>query len=122
MFDNAYSSLIEDLQERGLLENTMVLATGEFGRTPKLNPAGGRDHWTGCWTAVFAGGGVKGGQVVGASDEIGGAPKDRPVTPPEVAATVLHALGVNLELELPGPQSRPIPVIDRGIAPILELL
>ena len=122
MFDNAYSSLIKDLQARGLLENTMVLATGEFGRTPKLNPAGGRDHWTGCWTAVFAGGGVKGGQVVGASDEIGGAPKDRPVTPPEVAATVLHALGVDLELELPGPQSRPIPVIDRGIAPILELL
>jgi hypothetical protein len=121
MFDSAYSALLEDLQDRGLLGSTLVLATGEFGRTPKLNPAGGRDHWTGCWTAVLAGGGVKGGRVVGASDEIGGYPKDRPVTPPEVTATVYHSLGVGLERELPGPQDRPIPVIERGVEPILEL-
>src|SRR6266567_594926 len=79
MFDNAYSSLLEDLQDRRMLSSTMVVATGEFGRTPKINPAGGRDHWPQCWTMSMAGGGVKGGQVVGASDEIGAYPKDRPV-------------------------------------------
>src|SRR5205085_8857780 len=62
MFDNAYSSLLEDLTRIGLLDSTLVLATGEFGRTPRINPAGGRDHWPQCWTVVFAGGGIKGGQ------------------------------------------------------------
>jgi hypothetical protein len=121
MFDNAYSSLLEDLSERGLLANTLVLATGEFGRTPKINPAGGRDHWPQCWSMVFAGGGVKGGRVVGASDEIGAYPSDRPVTPGEVAATVYSALGIDLEKELPGPSGRPIPLVDRGVLPITEL-
>jgi hypothetical protein len=121
MFDNAYSSLLEDLAERGMLEKTLVLATGEFGRTPKINPAGGRDHWPQCWTMVFAGGGVKGGRIVGASDEIGAFPRERPVTPGEVAATVYHALGLDLEMELPGPSGRPIPLVDRGVAPIMEL-
>jgi len=121
MFDNAYSSLLEDLAERGMLEKTLVLATGEFGRTPKINPAGGRDHWPQCWTMVFAGGGVKGGRVVGASDEIGAFPRERPVTSGEVAATVYHALGLDLEMELPGPSGRPIPLVDRGITPIMEL-
>ncbi len=79
MFDNAYASLLEDLTSRGLLDNTMVVAMGEFGRTPKINPAGGRDHWPQCWTVSMAGGGIKGGQVIGASDEIGAYPKDRPV-------------------------------------------
>src|SRR5213080_462200 len=101
MFDNAYSSLLEDLQDRGLLDSTLVVATGEFGRTPKINPAGGRDHWPACWTMIMGGGGVKGGTVVGASDDIGGAPKDRPVTSQEVAATIFHALGIGLEIELP---------------------
>ena len=82
----AYSSLLEELQERGLLSNTMVVAMGEFGRTPKINPAGGRDHWPQCWTIVMAGGGIKGGQVVGASDEIGATRKTgrprRPKWPP----------------------------------------
>jgi len=121
MFDNAYSSLLEDLHERGLFENTLVVAMGEFGRTPKINAAGGRDHWPACSTLVLAGGGVKGGQAIGSSDEYGAAPKDRPVTPGEVAATIYHALGISLETELPGPQSRPIPIVDRGVEPILEL-
>lgn len=120
-FDNGYSSLLEELHQRGLLENTLVVAMGEFGRTPKINPAGGRDHWPQCWTIVFAGGGVKGGQVVGASDEIGAYPKEHPVTPAEVAATIYHALGIDLEHELPGPQGRPIPVVDYGVKPIIEL-
>ena len=121
MFDMAYSSLLEELSERGLLDSTIVLATGEFGRTPKVNPAGGRDHWPQCWTILMAGGGIKGGKVVGASDEIGGAPKDRPTTPGEVAATVFKSLGIDMTTELPGAGGRPIPLVDRGVEPIAEL-
>ena len=121
MFYNAFSSLLEDLQNRRMLDNTMVVAMGEFGRTPKVNPAGGRDHWPQCWSIVMAGGGIKGGQAVGASDEIGAMPKDRPVTPAQIAATIYQALGVPLELELPGAQSRPIPLVDRGVESIKEL-
>jgi hypothetical protein len=120
-FDNGYSSLLEELKDRGMLENTLVVCMGEFGRTPKVNPAGGRDHWPQCWTIFFAGGGVKGGQIVGSSDEIGAYPKDRPVTPSEVAATVYHALGIELEHEVPGPGGRPIPLVDYGVKPIMEL-
>lgn len=120
-FDNGYSSLIEELSQRGLLDNTLVVAMGEFGRTPKVNPAGGRDHWPQCWSIHFAGGGVKGGQVVGASDEIGGYPHDRPVNPGEVAATIYHALGIDLGTEFIGPGGRPIPVVDFGVKPITEL-
>jgi hypothetical protein len=121
MFDHAYSSLLEDLHDRGLLQNTLVVATGEFGRTPRINPAGGRDHWPQCWSMVWAGGGVKGGQVVGSSDEIGAYPRDRPASAASVAATILHAIGVDLESDLPGPQNRPLPVVDRGVEPIKEL-
>jgi hypothetical protein len=121
MFDMAYSSLLEELAQRGLLEKTMVLATGEFGRTPKVNPAGGRDHWPQCWTILMAGGGIKGGQVIGSSDEIGSAPKDRPTTPAQVAATVFRGLGIDLGTELPGAGNRPIPLVDRGVEPIAEL-
>jgi hypothetical protein len=121
MFDMAYSSLLEDLSQRGLLKNTLVVAMGEFGRTPKINPAGGRDHWPQCWTVLFAGGGVKGGQVVGSSDEIGGYPRDRPTTPAEVIATIYRSLGVSDETELPGLQGRPIRVVDHGVEAIGEL-
>jgi hypothetical protein len=121
MFDHAYSSLLEDLADRGMLEKTLVIATGEFGRTPKINPAGGRDHWPQCWSMVWAGGGIKGGQVVGASDEIGAYPKDRPASAASVAATILQAIGVDIESDLPGPQNRPLPVVDRGVEPIKEL-
>ena len=121
MFDNAYASLLEDLKDRGLLENTLVIAMGEFGRTPKINPAGGRDHWPQAWTILMGGGGVQGGRVVGATDEIGAYPVDRPTTPAEVAATVYHSLGINLDVELPGPQSRPIRLVDHGVEAISEL-
>jgi len=121
MFDNAYASLLEDLASRGMLDNTLVVAMGEFGRTPKINPAGGRDHWPQCWTMSMAGGGVKGGQVVGASDELGAYPKDRPVPAAAVAATMMYALGIDIDKELPGPQGRPMPVVDRGVEPIREL-
>jgi hypothetical protein len=121
MFDMAYSSLLEELSERGLLSNTMVVATGEFGRTPKINPAGGRDHWPQCWTMLMGGGPLKGGTVVGSSDEIGAAPRDRPVTPAQIAATVYKGLGIDLAVELPGAQGRPIPLVDRGVEPVREL-
>ncbi len=121
MFDHGFSSLLQDLQDRRLLDTTMVVAMGEFGRTPKVNPAGGRDHWPQCWTILMAGGGIKGGKIVGASDDIGAAPKDRPTTPGEVAATIYRSLGVPLELELPGAQGRPIPLVERGTEPIKEL-
>src|SRR5881409_287705 len=121
MYDQAYATLIEDLFQRGMLDNTMVACLAEFGRTPKINPAGGRDHWPQCWTVNFAGGGVKGGRVVGKSDEIGGYPVERPVKPAEIVATIFHSLGLDLEAHLPGPQSRPFSLVDFGTKPILEL-
>jgi hypothetical protein len=121
MFDMAYSSLLNDLDERGLLEDTLVVAMGEFGRTPKVNPAGGRDHWPQAWSVLMAGGGVQGGRVIGATDDIGAYPVDRPVTPAELVATVYHSLGIDLETELPSPGTRPVPVVDYGTEPVLEL-
>jgi hypothetical protein len=120
-FDQAYSTLLEDLKERGLLETTVVAAMGEFGRTPKINPAGGRDHHPGVWTIILGGGPIKGGRVVGESDELGYAPKSRPVTPGEVAATIYKGLGLDPHKELPGPQNRPLPLADYSVQPIKEL-
>ncbi|HBH54548.1 MAG TPA: DUF1501 domain-containing protein [Planctomycetaceae bacterium] len=121
VFDQGVSALLEDLQERGLLENTVIPVLGEFGRTPKVNPAGGRDHWPQVWTVWFAGGGIAGGRVVGQSDETGGYPVDRPTTTSEVVATIYRALGIDLEHLLPGPQQRPVPVVDSGVREIREL-
>ncbi|HEY0455525.1 MAG TPA: DUF1501 domain-containing protein, partial [Verrucomicrobiae bacterium] len=121
MYDQAYSALIEDLHQRGLLDKTLVCNLAEFGRTPKINPAGGRDHWPNCWTVYFAGGGVKGGRVVGKSDEIGAYPVERPVKPSEIVATVYHSLGLDLSTELRGPGGRPFPLVDYGTQPIREL-
>src|SRR6058998_2082323 len=121
MYDRGYSALIEDLSQRGLLDTTLVCNLAEFGRTPKVNPAGGRDHWPQCWTVYFAGGGVKGGRVIGKSDEIGGEPVERPVKPSEIVATIFYSLGLDLEAHLPGPQSRPFSLVDYGTQPIREL-
>lgn len=121
MYDKAYAALIEDLSERGLLGKTMVCNIAEFGRTPRVNPAGGRDHWPQCYTVYFAGGGVQGGRVVGASDPIGGVPADRPVGPGEIVATIFHSMGLNLETHLPGPAGRPFPIVDFGKKEIHEL-
>ncbi|HVR35058.1 MAG TPA: DUF1501 domain-containing protein [Methylomirabilota bacterium] len=121
MYDQGYSALIEDLVDRGMLDNTLVCNLAEFGRTPKINPAGGRDHWPQCWTVYFAGGGIQGGRVIGKSDDIGAYPVERPVNPAEVVATVYHSLGLDLETHLPGPQARPFPLVDFGTQPIREL-
>ncbi|MFN7841938.1 MAG: DUF1501 domain-containing protein [Pirellula sp.] len=121
MYDQGYSALIQDLSQRGMLEDTLVCNLAEFGRTPKVNPAGGRDHWPQCFTVYFAGGGVQGGRIVGASDPIGAVPADRPTEPPEIVATILHSLGLDLEAHLPGPAGRPFPLVDFGYREIREL-
>jgi hypothetical protein len=120
-FDQAFSTLLEDMKERGLLQNTIVTAMGEFGRTPKINPAGGRDHHPGVWTIIMGGGPIKGGRIIGESDELGYIPKTRPVTPAEIAATLYQGLGFDPHRELPGPQNRPLPLADFNVQPIKEL-
>jgi hypothetical protein len=121
LYDQGYSALLEDLDQRGMLDATLVCNLAEFGRTPRVNPAGGRDHWPQCFTCGFAGGGVQGGRVVGASDPIGGVPVDRPAGPSEVVATIFRSLGFDLEATLPGPAGRPFPLVDFGHHAISEL-
>jgi hypothetical protein len=96
MLDQTLSAFLEDLDQRGLLASTLVLAVGEFGRTPKINPHAGRDHWEKCYSALMAGGGVVGGRVIGSSDALGEHPRERPLTPADVAATVLDRCGVSV--------------------------
>ena len=98
--DQAFSTLLEDLDERGLLDETIVIFFNEFGRTPKVNPRGGRDHWPQCYSTLLAGGGIEGGRVYGASDKIGAYPAADPVTPKDVLATIYHLLGVDIETVL----------------------
>jgi hypothetical protein len=120
-FDLGFSALIDDLSVRGLLDETLVVAMGEFGRTPKLNTRGGRDHWPRVFSVVLAGGGIRGGQVIGSSDRVGESPKDRPVTPSDLARTIYTLLGVNPDHELKTPDGRPVPV-NQGGAIVHELL
>jgi hypothetical protein len=96
-FDQALSALLTDLAQRGLLDKTLVVAVGEFGRTPKVNQHAGRDHWEHCYSALLAGGGVAGGRVIGSSDARGEKPIDHPVSPADLAATVYHAVGITSE-------------------------
>ena len=102
--DDALSALLVDLEERGMLENTLVVVAGEFGRTPRINNVSGatpgRQHWPSCYSAIVAGGGIRGGTVYGESDKIGAYVKDKPVRPQDLGATIYHALGVPLDLRL----------------------
>jgi hypothetical protein len=91
--EQAYAALLDDLEERGLLDTTLVVWMGDFGRAPRFNADGGRDHWPNCYTMVLAGGGIKGGQIIGRSDKIGGEPAERPIRPADVHATIFAALG-----------------------------
>jgi uncharacterized protein DUF1501 len=93
-FDQACSALLDDLRARGMFQDTLVVAMGEFGRTPKINPQAGRDHWQNCYSALMAGGGIRGGQVVGASDDRGEYPASRPLTPADVCITMLESIGI----------------------------
>jgi hypothetical protein len=119
-WDQAYTALLEDLSERGLLESTMVLAWGEFGRTPKLNEKNGRDHWPGVFSAAIAGGGIQGGRVVGESDDKGAYPKENPKDPQDVLATLYRHLGIDPTQEYPDHTGRPRPILPFG-KPIAEL-
>jgi hypothetical protein len=121
MYDQAYGALIEDLADRGMLEKTLVCNLAEFGRTPRINPAGGRDHWPQCFCAYFAGGGIAGGRTVGKSDPAGAYPAERAVEPAEVVATIYKSLGFDLDTTLPGPNGRPFPLVDFGKHEIREL-
>jgi hypothetical protein len=113
ILDRAYTALLEDLSDRGLLDSTLVIWCGEFGRTPKLNGAGGRDHWGPVFSVALAGGGVRGGVVHGASDKLAAYPKDSRVLPPDLTATVFHCLGIAPDTEIQDSLGRPIP-ISRG--------
>ncbi|MDX2037404.1 MAG: DUF1501 domain-containing protein [Isosphaeraceae bacterium] len=108
--DQTLSALIEDLDSRGLLDSTMIVWTGEFGRSPKINGDAGRDHWPQCYTVLMAGGGLKRGHLHGASDAQGAYPKDDPVTPDDLSATMFSALGIDPGIELRDQLDRPIPI------------
>jgi hypothetical protein len=110
ILDRAYSALLDDLSDRGLLDSTLVLWTGEFGRTPKINGAGGRDHWGPVFSVALAGGGVRGGVVYGSSDRLAAYPKDGRVRPQDLTATVFHCLGIPPETEMTDALGRPLPV------------
>jgi uncharacterized protein (DUF1501 family) len=112
--DKALATLIRDLDRQGLLATTLVLVTSEFGRTPKINPTGGRDHWPRVFSVMLAGGGVKAGHVHGASDSLGGEPEEDRVGVEDLATTVYNQIGINAEKEIMAPGSRPIEIVANG--------
>ena len=112
--DQAIASLISDLDERGLLDSTLVMITSEFGRTPKINPTGGRDHWPRVFSVGLAGGGVHRGLIHGASDALGGEPEVDKVSIEDLATTVYNQLGITGDKELMGPGERPLEIVDGG--------
>jgi hypothetical protein len=118
--DPALAALIEDLAQSGLLQKTMIVMLSEFGRTPKINNTMGRDHHPGVFSCLFAGGGVKGGQVIGTSDEDAMLPKDRPVKVSDLHASICHSLGIDPNKEVMTPLQRPMKLVDKG-SPINEL-
>ena len=113
-FDQALAMLIKDLEQRGLLESTLVLVSSEFGRTAKINTTAGRDHWPKVFSVLMAGGGVKGGVIHGASNATASEPESDPVTPADLATTVYHQLGIVADKELMAPGDRPIEIVDGG--------
>lgn len=113
-FDQAYSALIEDLDQRGLLDSTMVIAWGEFGRTPRVNANGGRDHYPNVFSAALAGGPIQGGRVLGSSDSKGAFPLENPVTPQDVLCTMYRHLGIDTEHQYVDAAGRPISVLPSG--------
>jgi hypothetical protein len=114
-FDQAYSALIEDLADRGLLSETLVLATGEMGRTPRSNANWGRDHWSTLFPSVLAGAGIAGGTLYGKSDKDAAFALEKPVSPEDLAATLYHALGIDPEMRVLNPERRPTSIVDGGV-------
>ena len=111
--DAAFATLLDDLSQRGLFDETLVVCLAEFGRTPRFNSRGGRDHWGHVFSVALAGGGIRGGMVYGASDRLGAQPKDGLVRPEDITATIFHCLGISSETEIRDAQGRPL-VISRG--------
>jgi hypothetical protein len=122
VLDAAWASLMADLKARGLLDSTLVVWMGEFGRTPQINDKQGRDHWSRSWSAVLAGGGIKGGQVVGRTRADGLGVEERPVSVPDLLATVCRALGIDPRKPNPTASGRPISIVDPAAKPIQEIL
>jgi hypothetical protein len=120
IFDQGFSSMIRDMDRRGLLDETMVVVLGEFGRTPKVNKDVGRDHWGKAGSLIFAGAGVRGGKVIGSTDKEGAFVTDRPVRPADVCYTIYEALGINPRRQIRTPEGRPVEILDEGSA-IAEL-
>jgi hypothetical protein len=118
--DKTLPTLLNDLEDRGLLDSTLVLWMGEFGRTPKINENASRDHWPQCYTTLLAGGGVKQGYIYGASDKSGAFPAENPVRPDDLAATVYHMLGIDPHMEVYGVGNRPLVIADGK--PVLDIL
>lgn len=113
-FDPAMATLFHDLSDRGMLEQTMVLVTGEFGRTPRINAGAGRDHWGPSFTVMLGGGGIHGGHVVGSTTKDGSKPADSPYGPEDLAATIHHQLGINPDDEFYTPEGRPVKIVNDG--------
>jgi Protein of unknown function (DUF1501) len=122
VLDPAWSALMDDLRKRGLLDSTVIVWMGEFGRTPKINPQAGRDHFPTAWTTVLAGGGIRGGQVIGSTGADGMQPKDRPVSVPDLLATVCKVLGIDPMAQNESGTGRPIRVVDPKARSIKEVL
>ncbi len=122
VLDPGWSALIEDLKDRGLLDSTLVIWMGEFGRTPRINNNAGRDHYGRAWSTVLMGGGIKGGQVIGRTDKDGAIVEDRPVTAADFMATVCEILGINSRKNNTGPGGRTVRLVEKGAKPIKELL
>ncbi len=119
--DRAIATLIEDLEERQLLDDVVIYCVGEFGRTPRMNGHAGRDHWSDCFSVMLAGGGIQGGRIVGASEKWGGGVQERLVTPLDLLATIYHTLGIPLDTHYEDASGRPVSIVGQG-RPIQELL
>jgi uncharacterized protein (DUF1501 family) len=122
VLDAAWATLISDLKDRGLLDTTLIVWMGEFGRTPQINQNAGRDHFPNAWSTVLAGGGIKGGQVIGKTSKDGMAVEERPVAVPDLLATVCGALGVDATKQNRSNVGRPIRIADKDAKPIKEVL
>ncbi len=119
--DPALASLIEDLSVTGMIDKTLIVVMSEFGRTPRINNDGGRDHWAKVFSCFMAGGGIKGGTVIGSSDEDGAMPDENPVQVSDLHATVLHAMGLDPKHEIITPQGRPMTLVRKEAKPVLEM-
>jgi uncharacterized protein (DUF1501 family) len=118
--DRAIATLISDLEERGMLDDVLIYCAGEFGRTPMINGHAGRDHWSNCFTVMFAGGGLKGRKVVGASEKYGGGVLEHEVIPLDLLATIYQTMGIPLETHFQHATGRPVSIVGTG-KPIREL-